>query len=133
MTQRALAGDWIAEDGDRIILVARAEEGRPHLSHEGGHPIEEPADGGPEGETELYRCFDAEWKLLYVGISLSAIGRLVEHRRQAKWFDRRIRHIEVEWFPTRVAALIAERTAIQTEAPEYNKAGRTAPNDGAAS
>lgn len=33
------------------------------------------------GETELYRHFAADGCLLYVGISLSAVARLTQHRQ----------------------------------------------------
>jgi hypothetical protein len=70
--------------------------------------------------TELYRHYDDEGKLLYVGISLSTVSRLIDHK-ESPWFGR-ISHIKIERFPTRKAALIAEQIAITMEGPEYNKA-----------
>jgi hypothetical protein len=128
--RRAMDGDWVAEDGDRVTLIATAEEGRPRLPHDEGGPIEL-TDGGPEGETELYRHFDAAGKLLYVGISLSTVVRLAQHRLESEWFDRVV-HITIERFPTRIEAMIAERVAILKEAPECNKARWTINPEGAA-
>lgn len=72
---------------------------------------------------ELYRHFDSKGRLLYVGISLSAIARLAAHRKSANWFNS-IAWIEVEKFVSRHDALIAETHAIRTENPIWNKAGK---------
>lgn len=69
---------------------------------------------------QLYRHFDAAGDLLYVGISLSAIGRLAQHRASADWFDQ-IAKVEIEQFETRDLALAAEAAAIDTERPRHNK------------
>jgi hypothetical protein len=53
--------------------------------------------------TALYRHYNKDGTLLYVGISLSAVGRLGQHKRNAEWFWS-IRRIEVEYFPSRGAA-----------------------------
>jgi hypothetical protein len=71
------------------------------------------------GPTELYRHYDASGALLYVGISLSAIERLRQHRATAEWFDQ-IARIDVEVFPSRKEAVAAERHAVRTEKPKYN-------------
>lgn len=70
-------------------------------------------------KTDLYRHFDKEGNLLYVGISLSAMGRLVSHKRDANWFDD-IASVTIEKFKTRSAAEKAERKAIQNEIPKHN-------------
>ena len=69
---------------------------------------------------QLYRHFDAAGDLLYVGISLSAVGRLAQHRSSADWFDQ-IAKIEIEQFETRDLALAAEAAAINAERPKYNR------------
>ena len=75
------------------------------------------ADGS--NPTCLYRHFDAEGKLLYVGISLNAVARLYQHSLGARWF-RSIARIEVEWHPCRRSAIAAEIGAIQAERPLHN-------------
>lgn len=70
-------------------------------------------------KTALYRHFDAAGQLLYVGISLSAVHRLAQHRQTAHWFDR-IARIEIEWHESRAAALAAEIIAIRRESPQCN-------------
>lgn len=69
--------------------------------------------------TALYRHFDAVGALLYVGISLSAVQRLAQHRQTAHWFDR-IARIEIEWHDSREEALAAEISAISCEKPPCN-------------
>jgi hypothetical protein len=79
------------------------------------------ADGGgiESTPTALYRHFDKDGKLLYVGISLSPTYRLSQHRDASRWFPR-IASIKIEWLPSRDAALDAECDAIKAEDPEFN-------------
>jgi excisionase family DNA binding protein len=67
----------------------------------------------------LYRHFDENGQLLYVGISLGAIERLRQHSFGSDWFDE-IRTITMETFETRAEALEAERKAIKKENPKHN-------------
>lgn len=73
-------------------------------------------------KTHLYRHFDADGRLLYVGISLSTVSRLGQHHANAHWYDK-IAQVTVETFPDRTAAAYAEREAIFKEGPLYNIAG----------
>ncbi len=68
---------------------------------------------------QLYRHFDAAGDLLYVGISLSAVSRLSQHKNSA-WFAE-IKRVEIEHYPTRDEALDMEALAIRNENPRYNK------------
>lgn len=76
-------------------------------------------DDSEDQQCELYRHFDSNGELLYVGISLSSVARLAQHRRSSVWFDR-IKRVEIEAFPTREAAIMAESRAIETEKPKFN-------------
>jgi excinuclease UvrABC nuclease subunit len=69
--------------------------------------------------TKLYRHFDAEGILLYVGISVNALHRLTQHEATKSWHDQ-ISTITIETHPTREAALVAERNAIMRERPIHN-------------
>lgn len=73
--------------------------------------------------TALYRHFDAAGVLLYVGISDDHERRLDQHRRRKPWFGE-IARIDVEYHPTREAALEAEAVAIKAEKPLHNGAQR---------
>lgn len=69
---------------------------------------------------QLYRHFDAEGRLLYVGISLSAVERLKQHVARSGW-SAEIASITVETHADREAAMKAEREAVERERPLYNK------------
>lgn len=70
--------------------------------------------------TSLYRHFDKDGRLLYVGVSLSAISRLAQHRDSSHWFSE-IASVNVEWFESRELALAAERVAVAKEKPLHNR------------
>lgn len=70
-------------------------------------------------KTHLYRHYDGNGELLYIGISLSAVQRLSQHMSGSNWADE-IASIEVEYYPDRDAALRAEKAAIEAEQPRYN-------------
>ena len=78
--------------------------------------------GEVKGEKELhqlYRHWDAEERLLYVGISLSAVGRLSQHRKTALWYER-IAKVTIENFNSREELEAAEKEAIKREKPLHN-------------
>lgn len=66
----------------------------------------------------LYRHFDKNGALLYVGISLSAFGRAAQHRMGSRWFNA-VKSMTIEAFPTRKAARRAEIATQQTERPLF--------------
>lgn len=67
----------------------------------------------------LYRHYDYDSKLLYVGISLNALNRLNQHENSSEWYYQ-ISRVEIEHYATLAAALKAEKTAIINELPIYN-------------
>jgi hypothetical protein len=71
-------------------------------------------------KTELYRHYNGEGVLLYIGISLDTIVRLRNHEHYSSWFSN-IARITIERFPTRSEAEKAEQTAILTEKPLFNR------------
>jgi predicted GIY-YIG superfamily endonuclease len=74
----------------------------------------------------LYRFFDRNNKLLYVGITNDASRRFGEHGAEKPWWNR-VEEIKLERFPTRQALTAAETHAIETERPKYNIAGVVVP------
>jgi DNA-directed RNA polymerase specialized sigma24 family protein len=76
--------------------------------------------------TALYRLFDTEGRLLYVGIAFDPADRWRGHASTKSWWHEVARR-EVEWRDTRSAALRAEAEAILTERPLYNVAGTEEP------
>jgi hypothetical protein len=69
---------------------------------------------------EMYRHFDGDGALLYVGISGSTIFRTTQHEKQAAWYDD-VATITIERFPSREEAAAAEKAAIKSERPIHNK------------
>jgi predicted GIY-YIG superfamily endonuclease len=81
---------------------------------------ENKADEGLTGaRASVYRHYDKEGALLYVGVSLSAIQRLGQHRSKSEWFCA-ITTVTIQRFASRQAALKAEKKAIRTENPLHN-------------
>jgi predicted GIY-YIG superfamily endonuclease len=70
-------------------------------------------------KTSLYRHFDKDGTLLYVGVSLSHFARLQQHKSASMWFDK-IANVTIEQFETRAEALRAETKAIINEKPLHN-------------
>lgn len=69
--------------------------------------------------TALYRIFDSEGALLYIGISVDAFRRAKQHRKDKPWGDQ-IAIITVEHYGSRKEANAAERRAVHAEGPRYN-------------
>lgn len=69
--------------------------------------------------TELYRHFDNNNNLLYVGISLSSVHRLSQHKDHSHWF-KEISKVTIQRFLTREEALKAEAQAVFSENPKCN-------------
>lgn len=70
-------------------------------------------------EHYLYRHYDDEGNLLYVGISVSFLARTQQHKENSGWFSE-IKSITIEKHESREEAIEAERKAIQEESPLYN-------------
>lgn len=72
-------------------------------------------------KNRLYRHFDKEGDLLYVGISIDPVARLVNHTSKSKWKDE-IATITIERFESQHDAMNAEYRAIVDEKPRHNRA-----------
>jgi hypothetical protein len=71
--------------------------------------------------TELYRHFDINGSLLYIGISTSTMVRLASgHKGYSAWYYD-IVAVTIEHFKTREKATMAEKAAIIAEEPIHNK------------
>jgi hypothetical protein len=79
-----------------------------------------------ETRTALYRFFDADMNLLYVGITDDPWRRQRQHFRQKPWWPR-AKHWTVTWHDTEPEARSAELKAIKGEAPRFNIADMPAP------
>jgi len=69
--------------------------------------------------TALYRLFDDDESLLYVGISQDPTVRWRQHVGNKPWASQVVMRV-IEWYESRSAALLAEIRAIRTEHPLHN-------------
>jgi predicted GIY-YIG superfamily endonuclease len=72
----------------------------------------------------VYRFFDSQDNLLYVGCTDNWRRRFREHKKST-WWAFKIKRDTIEEFPDEETARRAELTAIGNETPIYNKRGRT--------
>jgi predicted GIY-YIG superfamily endonuclease len=68
----------------------------------------------------LYRAFNKEGELLYIGISSQWHHRLHQHEKTSAWIEE-ADHVTIERFPDRETVAEAERRAVLTEKPRDNK------------
>lgn len=73
----------------------------------------------PTGRSALYRLYDSEGVLLYVGISRYPDERFKEHAGDKLWWHHVARK-EITWHDNRVEALSSEAAAMKNERPLYN-------------
>jgi predicted GIY-YIG superfamily endonuclease len=67
----------------------------------------------------LYRFYDSENSLLYIGISINAYARAKTHQNTKEWWPE-VAFIKLECFDSREFVQEAEKLAIQIEKPKYN-------------
>lgn len=68
----------------------------------------------------VYRMYDADGQLLYVGCTMNFLARLEGYRYKAGHFAQTTR-IDIEHFPSLGEALVAEQLAIVNEKPLLNR------------
>lgn len=100
-------------DTQNISAPSAREIAVPSLAH---------ATDRYNGPTTVYRMFDADDRLLYVGVTCNTEQRWARHRESSAWWPLVARKT-LTVFPNRRAALDAESAAIQSEAPEHNVTG----------
>src|SRR5687768_11214329 len=67
----------------------------------------------------VYRLYDADDALLYVGCTVDVGSRVYALATGKRWMPQAVR-LTVQHFPNRPAALTAEATAIDAEMPRCN-------------
>jgi predicted GIY-YIG superfamily endonuclease len=72
--------------------------------------------------TTLYRLWNADHALLYVGITDDVNARMDEHRAEKPWWEE-VSQVSTEELSSRRRALEAETRAIYWEQPRYNVLG----------
>ena len=71
----------------------------------------------------VYRLYDAEGDLLYIGCTVSPRQRRHGHMQSSPWF-KDVDTFRLTIYPNRPHAMRVEREAIYTEDPRYNVHGR---------
>jgi predicted GIY-YIG superfamily endonuclease len=82
---------------------------------------------GVVSRTFLYRIYDAQGVLLYVGISKTFAARLARHHQDQPWADE-IAEVKCHPFPDRESAHQAEVEAIRLEKPVHNQQHKVKPS-----
>lgn len=126
---------WREVEIDKIIQRAKQELGFFGLSRDlrltekcklAGEIEQALRESGMFGDwnvpTALYRYFDVNGDLLYVGISFDPGRRDREHARSKAWHMSAVKQ-QVEWYDNRFDAFAAEQDAIKIERPIHNVQG----------
>lgn len=71
----------------------------------------------------VYRHYNTDGDLLYVGASLNPFRRFLQHQGKSSWAYEAV-NMTVEWYDSREDAETAEMVAISKEKPRYNIAGK---------
>lgn len=72
-----------------------------------------------DSRTYVYRLFDRQGRLIYVGATVDPETRISVHR-QTTWWGPQIHRIKIKVYPNRQQANDAEKEAIRTEHPRWN-------------
>lgn len=72
----------------------------------------------------VYRCYDAFGELLYIGCTENLNQRIRGHENTSPWWFS-VADIRLEHFTSAMDARRAERAAIRSEHPKFNRAHRT--------
>ena len=90
----------------------------PHTRPAKAAPVHDRAGDVSRNQT-LYRLFNADDELLYIGITQRQMVRFHQHSRDKGWWSE-VARIRIEHYPTREDVERAERDAIRSEKPRYN-------------
>lgn len=77
--------------------------------------------------TIVYRHYDKDGNLMYVGQSMKVLYRQMQHASSSHWYDD-VTKITLERFPDVSLAKIAERNAIRNEKPLHNRIYKAGPS-----
>lgn len=72
----------------------------------------------------VYRLYDAQDRLLYIGVTGNPKKRMQQHAREKKWWGE-VSRTAVQCFDTREESEAAEAEAIASEGPVYNRRNLT--------
>lgn len=93
--------------------------GQQFPGHEEVRPVAVAPSPKPPVPTDLYRRFDIQDRLLYIGITNDLARRAAAHEEGSTWMEFAVRSTTVR-YPSRPDAEEAEETAIKAELPLFN-------------
>lgn len=112
--------------GHTIVLVVCPDPLRGPVTTTRASSVHTRHDHGSDGRQDtltdmqaLYRFYDHDDDLLYVGITMDPPARFRSHRQTKDWWGD-VACIRLEQFGSRTQALDAEKCAIKKEHPRYN-------------
>ena len=108
--------DLVRMTGRRRDLITTDISRLKQLGHAVPHCPRPPS---PDACIAVYRHFNADGQLLYIGCSTDPMGRTKAHASSAPWF-REVARIELQHFDSLSDALAAEAEAIRMERPLHN-------------
>lgn len=82
-----------------------------------------------ERSTYLYKHWNYDGVVIYVGITANPEQRLYNHKRNASWF-KEVSQVSFKKFSNRLMARTAERYSIKTDKPAYNLRDKNGFHDG---
>lgn len=68
----------------------------------------------------VYRAFDADGRLLYIGCTVDLAKRMSQHRKSAEWWEF-VAELTTHSYPSRSTARAAEELAIHSEGAYFNR------------
>lgn len=71
----------------------------------------------------VYRCYDNQGRLVYVGSTADLFGRLDQHRKTS-WWAPTVARVTAKVYPDGPTGRVAEREAIRDEVPRWNLSGK---------
>ncbi len=129
---RALMGDArVGDDNepvpqDRVVTEPTASAATPAPRRRSGSKMAKLLAAATPRPTALYRWYDDQDRLLYVGISDELSGRVIGHTKESSWMDFAARST-ITRYPCREDGAEAEIEAIKTEQPLFNQVHNNAP------
>lgn len=73
-----------------------------------------------QGRTSVYRWYDDEGTLLYIGMATDPLARAKQHEASGNQWFLDAHEMKVRWFPARDEAARAEEAGIAAEMPLFN-------------
>ena len=103
--------------GGKIRTYDQAINSRPPLI--GDPPENQARSQSPDPPAVVYRFYDINHRLLYIGLTVVGAGRWAQHSAEQPWWPD-VALVGVEHHADAVAAAEAERLAIGRERPRHN-------------